>query len=399
MTTQHVKQRAWPSRRDRALAFNLVGLALASVIVAGLIGQLIRDRSVATAILMYIPVLPVSMLGLALDLAFRGRALPPARFTLSTLAVIGAAATAAPMIGWGALNSARATEQDVSVLHWNVQSGGGLFYSPQSWLAQRHEIVRHKPDLIVLSEAPPAAWIDQLVADLGPGASRAGVEHLRGSCYWHGLAVCSRWPVRLEEVISFPNGEGMSVIVDVDRRPLRILVVDGKSNPFVSRLPFLGGIVATSRAARDAGRPFDVIVGDFNTPSRSLGFDPLVKQGYALASDSAAGWRATFPSWLPIYDIDHVWLAPELRVGRASFFNGPYSDHRGQIAHLLVPAEVIGSATTRDRAGLDRPDWAFAPRDEGLEAGRRRRESVALRRQDRSSQESRAAGQTRRLGR
>jgi len=137
--------------------------------------------------------------------------------------------------------------------------------------------------------------------------------------------------------VPLPNGKGMSVVVHVKGCRLRIFVVDGLSNPFRSRLPFLHAIVAACRAARDANRPFDVVVGDFNTPGQSLGFDRLVKEGYTLASRSAAGWRATFPSWLPIYDIDHIWLACGPRVGSASFFYGPSSDHRGQVARLLVP--------------------------------------------------------------
>jgi endonuclease/exonuclease/phosphatase family metal-dependent hydrolase len=190
---------------------------------------------------------------------------------------------------------------------------------------------------VILSEAPPDAWVDQLVRDLGPGASCARVEHERGRRYEYGMAVCSRWLVRLEEAVPLPNGKGMSVVADVNGCHLRLFVVDGLSNPFRSRLPFLQAIVAACRVARDADRPFDLIVGDFNTPSQSLGLDGLAVEGYTLASRSAAGWRATFPSWLPIYDIDHVWLTRGLRVGSAWCFNGAHSDHRGQVAHLLVP--------------------------------------------------------------
>jgi endonuclease/exonuclease/phosphatase family metal-dependent hydrolase len=57
----------------------------------------------------------------------------------------------------------------------------------------------------------------------------------------------------------------------------------------------------------------------------------LAAQGYALASRSSSGWRGTFPAWLPVYDIDHVWLRPGLIVQSCTLFNGPVSDHRGQI--------------------------------------------------------------------
>ena len=133
----------------------------------------------------------------------------------------------------------------------------------------------------------------------------------------------------------------MSVTAEVRGRRLRLLCVDGQSNPFQSRLPFLVAITDLCRAASAAGRPFDLVVGDFNTPARSLGFDAMMDQGYTLASKSDAGWRGTFPSWLPLYDIDHVWLARDLGLGSCTFFNGPHTDHRGQVVRILLPKEDL----------------------------------------------------------
>ena len=126
----------------------------------------------------------------------------------------------------------------------------------------------------------------------------------------------------------------MSVTVEVRGRPIHILAVDGQSNPFRSRLPFLRAIATTCRAAAENGRPFDIVAGDFNTPSRSLGFDDLLGQGYRFASQSARGWRATFPAWLPVYDIDHVLIGHGCRISWCALFNGPATDHRGQVALL-----------------------------------------------------------------
>ena len=75
----------------------------------------------------------------------------------------------------------------------------------------------------------------------------------------------------------------MSVTVPVRGTSLRILVVDGRSNPFHSRLPFLAAIAQMCRVASEQGRPFDVVAGDFNTPSQSVGFDALKRQRYNLA--------------------------------------------------------------------------------------------------------------------
>jgi endonuclease/exonuclease/phosphatase family metal-dependent hydrolase len=164
------------------------------------------------------------------------------------------------------------------------------------------------------------------------------INHDPASAYWFRLGVCSRWPLRSESPIPLPGGVAMSVTAEVRGRKLRLLLVDGRSNPWRSRLPFLRAIVQTCQDSAKAGRPIDVIAGDFNTPSRSIGFDALSAEGYTLAARSAAGWRATFPSWLPIYDIDHVWLRSGLRIRSCSLFNSVYFDHRGQFVSLLFDA-------------------------------------------------------------
>jgi endonuclease/exonuclease/phosphatase family metal-dependent hydrolase len=324
-----------PTRRwivKMLLRLTAVGLAL--IIIAGLAGQLTRDRSAALAVLMYLPLLPAGVAAMILDLAQSGRALPRGRFSLSILGCVACSVAAMLMIGWGAVDEGRGNGPDVSLLHWNVQWGGGLFRSPKTWAAQRAEVLARQPDLIVLSEGPSSDWIEQLVRDLGPGAAWVGVEQYPPSRYWYKLAVCSRWRIRLEKQFSLPNGAAISLIAQVRGRPVRVLVVDGKSNPFQSRLPFLRAIVEECQRAAGDGHPYDIVVGDFNTPSRSIGFDALAAQGYTLASRSTRGWRGTFPSFLPVYDIDHVWLAPQIHLRSCTLFNGPSTDHRGQFVRL-----------------------------------------------------------------
>jgi endonuclease/exonuclease/phosphatase (EEP) superfamily protein YafD len=101
----------------------------------------------------------------------------------------------------------------------------------------------------------------------------------------------------------------------------------------------LKAIAEVCRGARAAGRPYDLVLGDFNTPARSLGFDELEALGYRLAGRSARGWRGTFPAWMPVYDIDHVWLGAGNRPADATFFNGPSTDHRGQVVRVLLSKE------------------------------------------------------------
>jgi endonuclease/exonuclease/phosphatase family metal-dependent hydrolase len=331
---------------------SVIGLSV--IIVAGLIGQMIRDRSVAFAVLMYLPLLPAGLTAIAFDLILRGRAIPRARFGLAFLGMVASIWTLVTMIGLSLTTEPVAGSTEISLLHWNIQWGGGLFRSQQTWAAQRSEILRRDPDIIVLSELPPVDWMTQLVDDMGAGASTVYLAHDRSSRHEFRMAVCSRWPIQLNERVSLPGGAGMSVTAEVRGRRLRLLCVDGQSNPFRSRLPFLVAITDLCSAASAAGRPFDLVVGDFNTPARSLGFDAMMDQGYTLASKSDAGWRGTFPSWLPLYDIDHVWLGPALDVRSCRLFNGPATDHRGQFVRF-------GSANVAQQATDGRFDSGVTP--------------------------------------
>ena len=286
----------------------MASVGWATIILAGLTGQVTRDRSAPLAVLMYLPLLPVGASAMILDLTRSGRALGRRRFALCFVGAVASTVAAIPMIGWGPMGTAGDNDQDLTLLHWNVQWGGGIFRNEKTWAAQRLEIRRRHADLVILSEVPPVSSLEQLVSDLGPGATWVGIEHDAQSLNLLNLAVCSRWPIRLENRIPLSGGTAMSVIAEFPGRRMRLLVVDGQSNPFRSRLPFLRAIAEACQSAADTGQSYDAVVGDFNTPSRSIGFDALAAQGYRLASRSARGWRGTFPSWLPLYDIDHVWL-------------------------------------------------------------------------------------------
>ena len=311
------------------------------MIACGLFGQVVRDRTAALALFMYIPLPLLGPAGVVLDGAMRGRAIPRLRFGLGALGLTATAWSALTLFGTGQSQAASSNDAEVAILQWNVLWGGGRSRSPESWRAQRSAILAKGPDVIILNEAPPDDWLERLVAELGPGGSCVGVYHDPSSPYWYCLAVCSRWPLRLEGKVPLPGGAGMAVTADVRGRRWRLLVVDGISSPRRSRLPFLQAIAVACREAEAAGKPFDAIAGDFNTPSRSIGFDELTALGYRLAGRSAPGWRGTFPAFLPAYDIDHVWLADRRSVGSCAFFNGPYSDHRGQLVRAFVPEKPL----------------------------------------------------------
>ena len=324
-----------PLGRARRQAGLVVGSGLALAIALGSAGQVIRDRSVPLALLMYLPTVPLGLAAACLDAACRGRALPRGRFALGAIGLVAAAWAAWPLVGWGPASAPASTagvDSVVSVLQWNVLWGGGQVRDPAKWARIRAEIVGQGADLVVLSEAPPDDWLDLLAADLGPGTTRVQAEHTPEDEYWYKLVVFSKGPLRLARPEPIADGAGVVVEAEVRGRLVRLLVVDARSNPLLPRGPRLLGVADACRRAREAGEPFDVVLGDFNTLSRSLGFDAIEAEGYDLAARSCRGWRGTFPSILPAYDIDHVLIRRDELPVECRLFTNLASDHRGQVA-------------------------------------------------------------------
>lgn len=329
-----------PIRPFRRAARLVIASGLALAIALGLVGQVVRDRAVVLALLMYLPLVPLGLAALAYDAICRGHALPKGRFALGGIGLLATVGGAWPMLGLGPL-SAAGNGPEISVLHWNVLWGGGKDRDPAKWAKIRAEILSQGADLVVLSEAPPDDWLDQLAAEMGSGASRVQVENGPSDGYWFKLVVFSKGPLRLLHREPITDGAGMVMEAEVRGRKARLLVVDARSSPLLPREPRLLDIADACRRAREAGQPFDVVLGDFNTPSRSLGFDEIEAEGYTLAARSCRGWRATFPSYLPIYDIDHVFIHRDDPLLGCRLFTNLASDHRGQVVRFR-PVERAG---------------------------------------------------------
>jgi endonuclease/exonuclease/phosphatase family metal-dependent hydrolase len=203
-------------------------------------------------------------------------------------------------------------------------------------------ILAREPDVIVLSETPPDPLLFATLRRPGNGWNAVQFHPGPGTRYWYSLLVCSRSPVSLDREVPVRNGSAMAVTVTVRGRPLRLLVVDGMSTIALLRTPFLHDIAAACDAAARDGRPYDVVVGDFNSVGHSIGFDAVrsAAGGYRRASDYCGGWRATWPAPLPVFDIDHVLAHSGVTVGGCEIFsiNPLDTDHRGQFVTLGLPA-------------------------------------------------------------
>jgi len=322
--------------------FLIVLITITTVLMIGLaiIGQLVRDRTVSLALLMYIPLLPLGLWAVFWDGLQAGRSLPRFRFSLTLIGLVVSIWGAISMMGWGGSHAESGTE--VTVLHWNVYWGGK---GKDGWQSISDDIEQMQPDVAVLSEPPLSYKLNPFLKQMG--WSTIQYQGRRKNT----LAVCSSWPLQLEGYVRIDNADAMTVIVTVRGQPLRLLAVDAGRNMSKRlvihskqvlprwRTPMLTEIAQTLVAYQDQGQPIDLIAGDFNAISLSLGFDAFDQAGggYHLASKFSLDWRGTWKSYLPLYDLDHVWVHKRFQGLRAALFTNLKTDHRGQLVRFVVP--------------------------------------------------------------
>jgi endonuclease/exonuclease/phosphatase family metal-dependent hydrolase len=358
---------AWRwTRRLTWWAVRLCAFGLLLAIAVAAAGWILRDRWQSVCLLFYIPMIVPGTLAVGLDALVRGRALPGPRYGLALAGLIAVVWYAVPMTGRGADPAPaapappRSAERvgHVRLIHWNVMWGGVRIAHKgrrrNNWEGVRAEICARDPDVVVLSEAPMQPMLDGLLADLGrvtgSAWSKARVENDAGKYdYWYHLFVCSRWPLAKERNVPLENGHGMMVRVDAPHGPLRVFVVDGQSTIYQNRGPLLANVARELEASAAAGRPVDVVAGDFNALSRSVGFDAFgrVAGGYMLASRRADGWRGTYPALLPLLDIDHVWLTRRAGGVACEMLNAAGTDHLGQFVRFTVPRSARAEPPAR----------------------------------------------------
>ena len=313
-------------------------IATVLLILLAIIGQIVRDRTVELALLMYIPLVPLGLWAILLDLVQIGRSLPRLRFGLSLMGLAIFTWGTVSMMGMGSAEIQ--SEKQISVLHWNVYWGG----KRGSWHLIRHQIEQRQPDIAIISEPPSKHRLNQLLNTLG------WTTILYEDTRRNPLAICSLWPLKFERYLKIKDADAMTVIVTVQGHPLRVLAIDGERNmsnklaiiskPFLPRwrMPMLTDIVKTIEAYHAIGQPIDIIAGDFNAISHSIGFDRFADagDGYHLASKFAWGWRGTWKSYLPLFDLDHIWIHKRFQGLRTELFTQKGSDHRGQLVQFQL---------------------------------------------------------------
>ncbi len=215
----------------------------------------------------------------------------------------------------------------IRLVTWNTKWNGGLAEVPAL-------LKREHPDVICLQEVMAEGRTDPLWETL----RKQGWYVVQQRQY----AVISRFPVQMTGL----NPNMMAVELRIDKTRLRITTAH-------LWLPY-NLLAKTPRQYQRSIWPMswyrnkqvdailqgdllpDIVCGDMNTPPHTALWSRFTAryQDSHLAGGVDTGM--TYPSQLPIIRIDHVFLAPRLKVLKSRAMHLPGSDHRAVMVEFLL---------------------------------------------------------------
>ncbi len=240
----------------------------------------------------------------------------------------------------------------MKLLTWNIQAGIGT-RRYRDYLLHAHRQLVHTPakaavlrdiareitpyDVVCLQEIDLGgrrsgyrSQIEVLAAQSGHPHVVAQQNRVIPGISRHGNAILSRWPLRLVQDLKLPGrvgGRGCLIVEVAGPVPLRVACLHLS----------LGAADQTAQLAMVAdalrGAPAWVAMGDFNCGAGSA---PLKAFCAVAGGRLAPAAPATYPSWRPRRDVDHIVSGGALSLGPIRAETPTLSDH------LAVSAQVLG---------------------------------------------------------
>jgi len=147
------------------------------------------------------------------------------------------------------------------------------------------------------------------------------------------MTLLSRFPIASTRCTAV--GEG-SWIAECDLvlpgETLSVVAVDVVSFPCNGRKRPLGRIGAIAGAKRHP----TLVLGDFNTPHTSVLFEEFRRSFSHAFEESGRGLITTWPYFLPVLTLDHIWLSEGLVPVRTTLGRTRHSDHAIVMCDIAV---------------------------------------------------------------
>lgn len=357
-----------PGRLRRALGWLVLSPWLA-VLLAWLVGRAVGDRLLWTQYLEWIPTEAVAISGLVAILLARlaaGRRWRGGRLPLVLVAGVTLWLTLGEWSLWRAPLPGESGPADFRVVFLNV--------SPGAETADLSPVFDLNAGLVVLSNVHPnrvtfekiygvkkQSLLERTVR-VEPGRTPPDEVHVLS---YASFFVCSKWPIRRFATVGVGKQEtwlendtqgGAGVLLlEIERPegPLIVWAVDMPSTLGASRRELFEGVARRIResarvmvfddvgrrifAEKAVGDPLllpDLVVGDFNTPGHAWSVSRFRPGLRPVRADTGFGPRGTWPTSLPLFEIDLARLGPGLGAIRSGRIRCDGCRHLGLWADL-----------------------------------------------------------------
>ncbi|MEX0937091.1 MAG: endonuclease/exonuclease/phosphatase family protein [Pirellulales bacterium] len=212
---------------------------------------------------------------------------------------------------------------DLDVLFWNTARGS------HGWAKVFANIRQQQPEIVGIVEA---GYRDTNFVERW---REAFPEYAHSDTGGNMLLMCRGKITRAHNVDLGDDGTYKHVLVEIDGRRLRVILVDLAANPFYSRGRPLARLTEDVRRLSDV--PL-IVMGDFNTPAESVHFRSLRNEMTHAFENAGDGYLPTWPLPVPVLKLDHIWFNEHVAVSacRAGWASG--SDHR-HLRCFLQPRE------------------------------------------------------------
>lgn len=207
-----------------------------------------------------------------------------------------------------------------SILYWNVAN-----HKANNWPVLAEVIKEHSIDILILLEVKELS--PKQSANLEAILPNYQTQYLRGNMFIAIKGQMEHLEYIGENTMNPKNDFRINLIdLKIDTIKYRLAAIDIYASPEQRRKSAMNNIIEYATKNN-----VDFIIGDFNTPYESLFFDNY-KINYNSLREYQKGFTFTWPSILPLLEIDQVWMQKKYRpIQLKKYFNDD-SDHAMLIA-------------------------------------------------------------------
>ncbi|MCD2260651.1 endonuclease/exonuclease/phosphatase family protein [Psychroserpens luteolus] len=212
------------------------------------------------------------------------------------------------------------TPKDTSkILFWNLAKRKQLSVSYLS-----KQVNTYQPEILAFVEAPHTTLknLDSLKKVL----PNYNFMPLKGA-----MLIAAKHDIELLEFSILEDAYKINLLeINTKDSKLKLIITDLTANILVNKknpLAFVSNFAKTNNV--------DLVVGDFNTPYESVFFETY-KNDFTSFHEYTNGFTATWPLGIPLFELDHIWLANRHSPQSLIKYYSDASDHALLISEFII---------------------------------------------------------------